>query len=141
MKPMKLALSISTLALTVAGCGGGGGGGRVRGGAATTVLVPNVSFQVYAGTCAAVGNGPYILPDGASTDFTVTDIDNTDYMDVGVIDTAYGCNFNQAWGAVLDANSVTSGADNLPYGYYDFFVNCTNAFQPCQFRLNWTATY
>ena len=87
---MKLALSISTLALTVAGCGGGGGGGRVRGGAATTVLVPNVSFQVYAGTCAAVGNGPYILPDGASTDFTVTDIDNTDYMDVGVIDTAYG---------------------------------------------------
>ena len=142
MKTINLVLCISALALTVAGCGGGGGGGGgVRPGARTTVLVPNTALQVYAGTCAAVGNGPFVLPDGASTDFTVTDVDNTDYMDVGVIDASYGCNFNQAYGAYLDANTITSGADDLPYGYYDFFVRCTNAVQPCQFQLYWTATY
>src|SRR3569623_3185435 len=137
---MKLVLSISTLALTVAGCGGGGGGGGIAG-ARTTVLVPNVPLEVYAGTCAAVGNGPYVLPDGASTDFTITDVDNTDYLDVGVIDSAYGCNFIYAYGAVLDANSVRSGDDNLPYGYYDLVVRCTNLYYPCQFSVHWTATY
>lgn len=136
MKLMKLVLSISALALTAAGCGSGGG----RGGGSTTVLVPYDSLEVYAGACAAV-EGPYALPDGASTDFTVTDIDNTDYMDVGVIDDAYGCNFSYAYGAVHNTNSVRSGDDGLPYGYYDFVVRCNNSYYPCEFSLHWTATY
>jgi len=136
VKTMKLVLSISTLAVLMAGCGGGGG----RSGGATTVLVPSDAIQVPAGVCAPV-EGPYVLPDGASTDFTITDVDNTDYLDVGVIDSAYGCNFNYAYGAVLDANSVRSGDDNLPYGYYDLVVRCTNLYYPCQFSVHWTATY
>lgn len=138
VKLMKLALSVSTLALTIAGCAGGGGGGRS--GAVMNVLVGNDAFDVYAGTCAPVA-GPYVLPDGASTDFTVTDIDDTDYMDVGVIDDADGCNFGRAYGAVHNTNSVQSGDDGLPYGYYDFVVRCNNAVQPCEFSLHWTATY
>lgn len=140
MKTMKLVLSISTLAVMMAGCGGGGGGGGGRVGAVTTVLVPTDSVQVAAGTCAPV-EGPYSLPAGASTDFTITDIDNTDYMDVGVIDDAYACDFRYAYGAVLDTNSVRSGDDNLPAGYYDLVVRCTNAYYPCQFSVHWTATY
>lgn len=139
MKIMRVVFSVSTLALLTTGCGGGGGGG-VRGGAVTTVLVPNDPLQVSAGVCAPV-EGPYGLPAGASTDFTITDIDNTDYMDVGVIDDADGCNFNYAYGAVLDANSVSSGDDNLPAGNYDLVVRCTNAYYPCQFSVHWTATY
>ena len=112
----------------------------LRDGAANCMRAINC-FPQRVQYCAAGGNGPFGLPDGASTDFTVTDVDNTDYMDVGVIDASYGCNFNQAYGAYLDANTITSGADDLPYGYYDFFVRCTNAVQPCQFQLYWTATY
>lgn len=140
MKLMTLVFSFSTAAALLAGCGGGGGRSTGRPGAVTTVLAQNDPLEVYAGQCAPV-EGPYGLPSGASTDFTITDIDNTDYMDVGVIDDAYACNFNYAYGAVLDANSVSSGDDNLPAGNYDLVVRCTNASYPCQFRVHWTATY
>lgn len=138
MKTMKLSLAIATLSFSLAGCGGGGGGRAPS--AQTTVLVGNDALQVYAGQCAPV-EGPFSLPAGTSTDFTVTDIDNYDYMDVGVIDDGYGCNFNQAYGAVFNTNSVTSGDDGLLAGHYDFVVRCNNTTYPCQFHLHWTATY
>lgn len=130
---MKIAryLLPALLAFAAAGCGKASSGTSD-----TNVLVAHAPLQIYAGTCVAVA-GPYVIPAGASTDFTVTDSDNTDYMDVGVIDSAYGCNFNAGYGVVFDTNSVTSGDDNLAYGYYDFVVRCNNSYYPCAFTLDW----
>lgn len=135
MNTGKVLLSIAFVATALAGCGK-----AINDGASTDVLVANVPLRVSAGTCAAV-EGPYALPSGASTDFTITDYDNSDYIDAGVIDSAYGCNFNLGYGVVFDANTVRSGDDRLPSGYYDFVVRCNNSFYPCQFSLDWTATY
>jgi hypothetical protein len=119
-----------------AGCGKTNNNDSANGG----VLVSNVPLQVSAGACVPV-EGPFAFPDGASTTFTVTDVDNTDYMNVGVIASAYGCNFGAGYGVVLNTNSTRSGEDNLPRGDYDFVVECTNSLYPCQFALNWEVVY
>jgi len=104
------------------------------------VLVPSTPFQVNAGFCVPIA-GPYSLPAGTSTSFTILDSDNTDYMDVGVIDDAYGCNFNAGYGVVFGINSVSGGNSSLATGDYDFVVRCDNSVSPCLFSLTWDATY
>ena len=103
-------------------------------------MVSNLSEEVPAGACAPV-EGPYAVPDGASVDYTVTDADDTDVMDVGIIDDSAGCSFSAAYGLQTDVASVTSGDDGLLAGNYDFVVHCRNIFSSCIFALSWSATY
>jgi len=132
-----LLLTTTVIALSAFGCGKKSDDG---GGASDDVLLSDVPYQVSAGSCARVA-GPYPLPAGTDTSFTVLDSDNTDYMDVGVIDDAYGCNFNAGYGVLFGINSVSGGSSNLADGYYDFFVRCDNSFYPCEFSVTWDASY
>ena len=103
-------------------------------------LVSNLEESVPAGGCAAV-EGPFNLPSGATNDYTVTDIDGTDDMDVTVLDDADGCDFTRGYGALTHVASVSSGTGSVPDGAYDFVVRCHNAVQDCIFSLTWTASY
>jgi hypothetical protein len=103
-------------------------------------LVLDQDETVPAGVCMAV-EGPFHLPGGATSDFTVTDVDGTDDMDVSVIADADGCNFVLGDGTVHDVASVSGGTGSLPGDAYDFVVRCNNAAQDCLFTLTWTADY
>jgi hypothetical protein len=109
-------------------------------GASTHTLVSNLSEEVGPGACAPV-EGPYAVPDGTSMDYTITDIDDTDSMDVGIIDDAFGCSFSSGYGVQANVASVTSGDDGLVAGNYDFVVHCRNFVTSCVFALSWSATY
>ena len=131
----KLALIAGAALWLFAGCAAKAGASG-----STHTLVDGLSEQVSAGGCAAV-EGPYAVPDGASMDYTVTDIDDTDDMDVAIIADAAGCSFSAGFGVALDVASVKGGDDNLPGDSYDFVVRCNNGVLPCQFSLDWSATY
>jgi hypothetical protein len=125
-------VAMSTLALWLAGCSA----------QEEHTLVSNVPEAVSAGTCAII-EGPYHVPSGATMDYTVDDVDDTDYMDVGIIDDydSDSCDFSYAHGALLNVASARTGTEELSSGNYDFMVACNNAFQTCEFTLTWTATY
>jgi hypothetical protein len=130
MKPT----SVLVLALLVAGGCGASSSSNDH------TLVSDASEVVEPGTCVPV-EGPYALPDGADVSFVVTDVDDTDDMDVGVIDDALGCDFSSGYGVVLDTASVSGGDNTLVSGNYDFIVECRNAVDNCLFNLTWSATY
>jgi hypothetical protein len=69
---------------------------------ATHTLTPGTSYTVPAGSCLPVA-GPFALPGGASSDYTVLD-DNgdTDSMNVGIIPDAAGCTFSSGFGVVYN---------------------------------------
>ncbi len=133
IKPVK-GVALIAAALLGIGCGSG---------SSSTVdhtLVSNASEEVPPGACVPV-EGPYSLPDGADMAFSIADVDDTDDMDVGVIDDSLGCDFSSGYGVVLDAASVNSSADNLPVGSYDLIVNCRNVVTSCIFSVSWSASY
>jgi hypothetical protein len=103
-------------------------------------LVLDRDEDVPAGACVPV-EGPFHLPGGATSDFTVTDVDGTDDMDVSVIADAAGCDFLAGEGTVHGVASVSSGTGSLPGDAYDLVVRCNNPTQDCLFSLTWTATY
>ena len=123
---------IAGVLLVAVGCGSQG--------ATEYTLVSNVSEAVAPGDCVPV-EGPYRIPSGASMDFSIVDIDDTDDMDVSVIDDAAGCSFADGYGGILNTASVNGTTGRVPAGNYDFVVHCNNIFSNCLFSLTWTATY
>ena len=129
---MRTRLVIAMGLLLVAGCGAKGDDDHV--------LVSDVSETVGAGQCAPV-EGPFAVPDGATMEYTLTDIDDTDDMNVGVIDDAAGCSFSDGYGVELDTASVDGSTGPVPAGSYDFVVQCNNLANDCLFSLTWSASY
>ncbi len=123
---------IAGVLLLAVGCGSPG--------ATDYTLVSNVVEEVAPGDCVPV-EGPYPIPSGASMDFSIVDFDDTDDMDVSVIDDAAGCSFADGYGGILNTASVSYTTGRVPAGNYDFVVHCNNIFSSCLFSLTWTATY
>ncbi|HEX3697976.1 MAG TPA: hypothetical protein VH374_21560 [Polyangia bacterium] len=123
------------LIFAAGGCHGAGSGGG-----GTHVLASDISEEVLPGDCAPI-EGPYAVPDGTSMDYTVTDLDGTDDMDVAIIDDADGCSFATGYGVQFDVASISSGDDSMAAGNYDFVVRCRNVFSSCLFSLSWSASY
>jgi hypothetical protein len=125
-------IGAAALLVAGAGCGSSGPPGHT--------LIDGIGESVPAGSCLAV-EGPYGIPSGATMSYSISDIDDTDDMDVGVIDDAFGCDFSSGYGVVLDTASVSSGTGSVPAGNYDFVVSCNNLFNTCLFSLTWSASY
>jgi hypothetical protein len=133
---MKLTvLAAVSLALFAGGC-------HVTTGSDHT-LVSDLAQSIPAGYCGPINVGPFYLPDGTINDYTVTDNDGTDLMDVTIIDYAtYGCSsLGLGYGTEYAVTSVSSGTGSVPAGYYDFVVRCDNSVLDCQFFVTWTANY
>lgn len=131
-------MRMMTVAMLMMAAGGAMSGCKASGQDHT--LVSAVSEAVAPGSCVPI-EGPFPVPSGATMDYTVVDIDDTDDMDVAIIDDSLGCNLANGYGVNLDVASVSSGTGDLPDGNYDFVVWCHNLYSSCLFSLSWTATY
>ena len=105
-------------------------------------LVSQRAESVGAGYCVPIPEGPFYLPSDTFNNYTVTDNDNYDIMDVTIVDyTVYGCNLAAGYGTELGVTNISSSTGSVPAGYYDFVVRCNNPVLDCQFFLSWTANY
>jgi hypothetical protein len=105
-------------------------------------LVSGLAQSIPAGYCGPISAGPFYLPDGADNDYTVTDNDGTDVMDVTIINyTVYGCALSLGYGTEYAVTDISSFTGAVPADNYDFVVRCDNAVLDCQFFLTWTANY
>jgi hypothetical protein len=104
-------------------------------------LVSQRAESVPAGYCGSV-EGPFNLPSGTVNDYTISDGDGYDVMDVTIADFGlYGCDLAGGYGTQRGVTDISSGTGSVPAGYYDFIVSCRNPVVDCQFFLTWTANY
>jgi hypothetical protein len=98
-------------------------------------------------TCGPVTSAPFFLPDGATNDFSVSDADGGDLLDVTIADfTQFGCDLAGGYGTITGVTGTATFASStggVLAGNYDYIVNCRNipGNGACNFYATWTASY
>jgi hypothetical protein len=132
--------ALGAVLLLAAGCGGGGGPGG--GGPIVHVLDSNDPIDVPAGTCAVV-TGPFAIPGGATTDYSIAD-DNDDNMDIAVIDaSANDCSPITSDTAYTTGAGPGRGEGTIPVtSTYILAISCLNLVETCIPTVDsWTYTF
>ena len=107
-------LVLGAVVLFVAGCGA----------KVTHTLVANIPEDVPAGICALV-EGPYVIPSGSSTSYSVFD-NVQDDMDIAVVDASVGCVPASGYAYTSGIGSVHA-SEAVPGSTYYLAIACYNA--------------
>src|SRR6202142_1495485 len=113
--------TIGTIFLFLAGCGSS----RV-----THTLDANAPVVIVAGGCVLVA-GPYSIPGGATTSYSVYDA-NQDDMDIAVVDDSFCCNPTSADVGYTSGVGSVKSSDAIPVSStYNLAIGCFNIVDDC----------